>query len=108
MKASLFSLIFLTTIKSEGLFARELSARDQFRVKAEKMTHLRFHLHDTVTEQHPTAIPVALKAFGNCQLEISYATKDLSPIIGAKKLYICLLTMTLLDVLLVTIISLTL
>ncbi|KAF8015314.1 hypothetical protein BT93_H0964 [Corymbia citriodora subsp. variegata] len=63
--AFFFSLAFLTAIKSETMFARELSARDQFRLKPEKMTHLRFYLHDTVTGQHPTAMPVAQAATTN-------------------------------------------
>ncbi|XP_030445084.1 dirigent protein 22-like [Syzygium oleosum] len=63
--AFFFSLTFLTAIKSETLFARELSARDQFGLKPEKMTHLRFYLHDTITGQHPTAVPVAQAATTN-------------------------------------------
>ncbi|XP_039155844.1 dirigent protein 21-like [Eucalyptus grandis] len=63
--AAFFSLTFLTTIKSETLFARELSAPDQFGLKTEKMTHLRFYLHDIVTAQHPTAVPVAQAATTN-------------------------------------------
>ncbi|XP_030512156.2 dirigent protein 22-like [Rhodamnia argentea] len=63
--AFFFSLTFLTAIKSETLFARRLSAQDQFRLKPEKMTHLRFYLHDTLTGQHPTAFPVAQAAITN-------------------------------------------
>ncbi|KAF7850427.1 LOW QUALITY PROTEIN: hypothetical protein BT93_L5501 [Corymbia citriodora subsp. variegata] len=63
--AAFFSLIFLPAIKSETLFARELSDRDQFGLKPEKMTHLRFYLHDTVTGQHPTAVAVAQAATTN-------------------------------------------
>ncbi|KAK3446856.1 hypothetical protein EUGRSUZ_A02485, partial [Eucalyptus grandis] len=47
------------------MFARELSARDQFRLKPKKMTHLRFYLHDTLTGRHPTTVPVAQAATTN-------------------------------------------
>ncbi|XP_056158976.1 dirigent protein 21-like [Syzygium oleosum] len=63
--AFFFSLAFPTAIKSETLFARELSARDQYGLKPEKMTHLRFYLRDTVTGQHPTAVSVARAATTN-------------------------------------------
>ncbi|KAF8019834.1 hypothetical protein BT93_G0508 [Corymbia citriodora subsp. variegata] len=46
------------------MFAQEL-ARDQFQLKPEKMTHLQFYLHDTVTGQHPTTVAVAQAATTN-------------------------------------------
>ncbi|KAF7848115.1 hypothetical protein BT93_L2281 [Corymbia citriodora subsp. variegata] len=63
--AAFFSLTFLPAIESETLFARETSDRDQLGLKPEKMTHLRFYLHDTVTGQHPTAVAVAQAATTN-------------------------------------------